>query len=152
MSALFSANHIHVYEKEFSASSEPLEIVSFMARELSALEGLQGESVVKAALERENDEPTAIGRELAIPHARVAGVPNACMYIMKTAQAVSWGDKEVRLVILTVVPDNCPNIYLEIMSSVVRWRMQAGIESNNEWEQWTVPMLYSSILLAFSEK
>lgn len=152
MSALFSAKHIHVYEKEFSAVCEPQEIVSFMAQELSALEGLQGESVVKAALERENDEPTAIGRELAIPHARVAGISHACMYIMKTAQAVSWGDKEVRLIILTVVPDNCPDIYLKIMSSVVRWRMQTGIESNNEWEQWAVPMLHSSILLSFSEK
>lgn len=149
MSSLFSANHIHICEEEIVSPCAPMDIVRFMAEKLATLEGLPVDELMQSVMEREADEPTAIGRELAIPHARLKGISHSSMMMAKSSHDVQWGDRPVRLIVLTVVPEECPDIYLQIMSSLIRWRMQW---KNESWEKFSIPFLYSSVVSALPTK
>lgn len=149
MPALFSAAHIHICEEEIASLCAPVDIVRFMAEKLAVPEGLSVDELVRAVLEREADESTAIGRGLAIPHARIKDISHSCMMIAKSSHDVQWGDRKVRLIVLTVVPEECPDIYLQIMSSLIRWRMQL---KNESWDEFSISFLYSSIVSALPTK
>ncbi len=97
-----------------------------MAREAAELwyPGL-GEELAAAALEREQAEPTCLGHGLAVPHARVTGLPGAAVYVAK-GDGLSWSAEAVDCVALLCVPAELPELHLQLLSRVVRWRMKGG--------------------------
>ncbi len=102
------------------------EVVSLMAREVAGIcfPGLVDE-VVAAALEREAAESTYLGRGLAVPHARVKDLSESVVYIASGLD-VAWGEDSADCVALLCSPADCPDVHLQLLSKLVRWRMKGG--------------------------
>ncbi len=101
-----------------------METVELMAGEFSQLAGVERtEAVVASALHREAEDSTCVGRQLAVPHARVADLTCAGIYIARTEHAVAWPAEPVRMVAFLAVPEEAPEMYLQMMAQLVRWWM-----------------------------
>lgn len=83
-----------------------------------------GEVLAESALVRESAESTYLGRGLAVPHARVEGLPVAVVYVAHGG--VPWPDEPAECVALLCVPAEQPELHLQLLSKVVRWRMKGG--------------------------
>lgn len=81
--------------------------------------------LASSAWAREQVEPTYLGRGLAVPHARVEGLPMAAVYVAKGA-AVPWPEENADCVALLCVPAESPELHLQLLSRIVRWRMKGG--------------------------
>ena len=78
-----------------------------------------------STLARECEEPTYLGRGLAVPHARVEGLPGAAVYVARTA-GISWPEEAADCIALLCVPADRPELHLQLLSHIVRWRMKGG--------------------------
>lgn len=96
-----------------------------MAHELADIQyPKQAHDLEISALERENVESTYVGRGLAIPHARVEGLQSAAVYIARREQGLAWAKEVADTVILLAVPEEQPDVYLHLLSKLMRWRMK----------------------------
>lgn len=102
------------------------EVIRTLAQEVAAehFPGM-GELLAETALEREAAEPTYLGRSLAVPHARVRGLSAAVVYVAP-AERVLWHEEPVECVALLCVPEERPELHLQLLSRIVRWRMKGG--------------------------
>ncbi|PAV28314.1 hypothetical protein CIL05_16895 [Virgibacillus profundi] len=85
--------------------NEALREVANIAYNAGRLES--GESYLNGMLERENTSTTGFGGGVAIPHAKVDGVLEPTISVIKLKQAVEWNamdDKPVQLLIALAVP------------------------------------------------
>lgn len=99
--------------------------IVLLCHELAALHfEQQAESLTASALEREALEPTYVGRGLAVPHARVAGLPAAAVYIAHCDTPIPWPEEQADTVILLAVPAEHPELYLQLLGKTMRWRMK----------------------------
>ena len=99
--------------------------ISLLCRELAAIHFTQqAEALTASALEREALEPTYVGRGLAVPHARVAGLPAAAVYVAHCTSPIPWPEEQADTVILLAVPAEQPELYLQLLSKIMRWRMK----------------------------
>lgn len=106
-----------------------MEAVELVAREFAERACvLRAEAVVTSALKREAEDPTCVGRELAVPHARVVGLPCAGIYLARTESEVRWPVGAVRMVAFLAVPEETPELYLQMMAQLVRWWMSECTE------------------------
>lgn len=104
------------------AVNDCMEAVERVAREFSERACvLRTEAVVSSALQREAEDPTCVGRALAVPHARVAGLPCAGIYLARTEPEVHWPVDAVRMVAFLAVPEETPEVYLQMLGQLVRW-------------------------------
>lgn len=84
-----------------------------------------GEAIAQSALAREAEEATYLGRGLAVPHARVADLPVAVVYVTRGA-GVLWPDDAAECVVLLCVPESQPELHLQLLGRIVRWRVCGG--------------------------
>lgn len=77
-----------------------------------------------SALERETQEPTYVGRGLAIPHARVAGLGRAYINIARSQGGILWPEEAATTIVLLAVPAEQPDLYLQLLRRIVQWRMK----------------------------
>lgn len=106
-----------------------MEAVERVAREFAERACvLRTDALVASALQREAEDPTCVGRALAVPHARVAGLSCAGIYIARMEHAVAWPVEAVRMVAFIAVPEEAPEMYLQMMAQLVRWWMQECAE------------------------
>lgn len=128
LAAVFIMNTVHVVER---AAALPAELtreacIRLLAQEVAELHFADmAELLAESALEREAEDSTYLGRGLAVPHARVAGLPAAAIYVACGA-GVPWPDEAADCVALLCVPAECPELHLQLLSRVVRWRMKGG--------------------------
>lgn len=96
------------------------EIIHQLAGELSLHDPDMGSDIVASALAREAEESTYIGRGLAVPHARLAGLdaPRVCL---AAADGVDWHGCSATLVALLVVPENRPEWQLRLLGGLARY-------------------------------
>ena len=77
-----------------------------------------GEAVIQAALAREEQSTTAVGNEVAIPHARVAGVTTPTVLFARIpGDGVDWNSPDnttVRFVFLIAVPEGANKKHMKI--------------------------------------
>ena len=112
-------------EVPLPASQGHTDTIAQLCRELAALHfEPQAEALIASAMEREELESTYVGRGLAIPHARVEGLPAAAVYVARCEKSIGWPDEEADTVILLAVPAEQPELYLQILSKIMRWRMK----------------------------
>lgn len=87
-----------------------------------------GEAVIQAALAREKQSTTAVGNEVAIPHARVAGVATPTVLFARIPDdGVDWNspdDKSVRFVFLIAVPEGANKKHMKILAQLARALMR----------------------------
>ncbi len=70
---------------------------------------------------REEQMSTAMGRAVAIPHARLDGLDKSYVFVFHTRQGLEWDSPDgnlVRLVILVITPKESPNAQLQILQSI----------------------------------
>lgn len=119
---------IHVIKREYALHTEHRgyhSVITQLCRELAELHFEQeAEAIAASAMEREALEPTYVGRGLAVPHARVAGLPAAAIYICPCEPAVCWPQEAADTVVLIAVPAEQPELYLQLLGKVMRWRMK----------------------------
>ncbi len=112
-------------EAALPATQDYRDIITLLCREISYLHfPQQAKALATSALEREDLEPTYVGRGLAVPHARVNGLPAAAVYIAHSASSIRWAEEEADTVILLAVPAERPELYLQLLSKIMRWRMK----------------------------
>ncbi len=123
-----NASKIYVIERGYTlhtATQGYHHVITQLCHELAELHFEQeAEAMVASALKREALEPTYVGRGLAVPHARVAGLPAAAIYITTCEPAVCWPQEAADTVVLIAVPAEQPELYLQLLSRVMRWRMK----------------------------
>lgn len=114
---------VMVRAEELPETMSSAELVSLLAHEVAAQLGVDGAVVAAAALLREESEPTYVGRGMAVPHARVSGLPLAAMYVARCRRGIPWGGGEARLVVFTAAAEEKPEQYLQLLSAAMRWRL-----------------------------
>lgn len=95
-----------------------LETISQLA---SHSTGLTGDTILHGILQREEQISTAMGRGLAIPHARLSGLDDAHVFVMTAPEGVAWDSpdgKPVRLIIALLVPEGHPEVQIQLLSSL----------------------------------
>ena len=74
------------------------------------------------AWKREQSQSTCLGMDLSVPHARVRGITHAGLYAAFNRDGLPWGDQEVRVITLLIVPWENPEVHLRLLSGITRWR------------------------------
>ncbi len=76
----------------------------------------------QAVLERENDLPTVVGPGMAMPHARLDGLPELAVAVATSTQGIVYDprrpDDRIKLVVLTLAPKASPGAYLQALGCV----------------------------------
>ena len=127
---------VWVREEELPTGESHVDLVRLMAGELAELTGWRKRTLVNTALDREAQDSTYLGYGLAIPHARVFEIPQPAVYLARSTAGVDWQGSPARLVFLIVVPEECPEWHLQLLSRIVRWRQKSGL---SEEEMVTMP-------------
>ena len=127
---------VWVRDEELPAGADHAEMVRLLAGELAGLTGWRKRTLVNTALDREAQDSTYLGYGLAIPHARVFDIPQPAVYLARSTPGVDWQGSLARLVFLVVVPEECPEWHLQILSRLVRWRQKSGL---SEAEMLSMP-------------
>lgn len=131
---------VWVREEELPAAQSHVDMVRLMAGELAGLTGWRSRTLINTALDREAQDSTYLGYGLAIPHARVFGITQPAVYLARSSAGVDWQGSPARLVFLVVVPEECPEWHLQLLSRIVRWRQQSGL-SEDEMVSMPAPEL-----------
>jgi Kef-type K+ transport system membrane component KefB/mannitol/fructose-specific phosphotransferase system IIA component (Ntr-type) len=86
-------------------------------------------TVLKEILKREEQMSTAMGKGLAFPHARLSGIHNPLIYVVRNKFGLEWDSpdgKAVRLAFFVITPESNPSAQLYIL------QMLAETLSNKE--------------------
>lgn len=76
--------------------------------------------LIAAALAREAEENTYIGRGLAVPHARMEGIEHARACLAACPEGLNWGGQPATLVALLIVPADHPELHLRLLSVLAK--------------------------------
>ena len=88
---------LHVVTEDFSPRLRE-DALRALAGQMAAIIGAdQEEAILRSAQEREELEPTYIGRGVAVPHARVAGLPGASILVAKSSRGIAWPEETALL-------------------------------------------------------
>ena len=105
------------------SSMERDDALRLLADEAAAgLGDIAPELIYKDASERERVETTYIGMGLAVPHARVEGLQRAAVYVAFSQAGIPWPHEEAHFIALLVVPWESPEMHLQLLARLVRWR------------------------------
>jgi nitrogen PTS system EIIA component len=90
------------------------------------------EAVVQAVLAREKIATTAVGSELAIPHARLPGTRELVFAFGRTARPIPWGESPavpVQLIFLLVISPDRTADYLALLSGFAKLTGDADLRA-----------------------
>ncbi len=133
---------IHVQAAELRVSGWQ-DAIAQLSTTLAQAAGLPDATpLIESAMQREGCEPTYLGKGMALPHARVAGLRAAGVCIAHSPAGIPWHDERAQLLIFLAVPEEKPELYLQLMSRLVRWRLRLADEQlaqpllpAAEWEE-----------------
>lgn len=98
-----------------------------VVKEMAKLIDAQGrlydyDGYIKQVFEREEDFPTSIGFEVAIPHGKTNSVKNASLAFARLKNEIQWSDEEkVKYVFLIAVPETeAGDTHLKILAELSR--------------------------------
>lgn len=91
------------------------------------LGGVTSGRVLQAILQRERQCPTVVSDELAVPHARLAGLPGFFVGLARAEDGVEFGpSRRVRMVCLLLGPEGNQKQYLDVLAAVLRLFQDKG--------------------------
>lgn len=95
-------------------------VIHRLAAEMAQEDAALAAAVVASALAREVEESTYVGRGLAVPHARLAGLtqPRICL---AASPGLDWCGGQVSLIALLAVPAEQPEWHLRLLSTLARY-------------------------------
>lgn len=80
--------------------------------------------VFQALMDREKQGSTAIGNDVAVPHARIEGLSGAVLFVGVSKQGIDFSspdNKPVHIVILLLTPVTDVGMNLRILASIARF-------------------------------
>ena len=91
---------------------------------------MDSDEVLKVISKREALGSTAIGGGIAIPHAKVPGLDNLLMLMIRSLDGVPFDSKDnrpVHILVLLLAPDNMITVYLKTLANITRLLKTPGI-------------------------
>jgi CBS domain-containing protein len=88
-----------------------------------ALEHGEVDDVVKQVIAREDEMPSVVSPGIALPHARILGLPRLVVAVATSRKGIRFSDEAnglVKLIILVLTPHDSPAAYLQAVSSLAR--------------------------------
>lgn len=82
--------------------------------------------ILEAISRREAERSTAIGNQMALPHARVAEAETLGLVIATLARPVDFDGEPVSLVMMVLAPASSPTLSLQVMASLSRCFLDDG--------------------------
>ncbi len=86
--------------------------------------------IYNTVLAREAERSTAMGRGVAIPHARLAGVDGISLALGRSAEGIAWGapdGRSVNFIFMIVGPAKASQEYLRLLADISRLMMRAAV-------------------------
>ena len=99
------------------------QLLADIARHAADAAGLDPKAVLSALNAREELGSTGVGHGVALPHARIAGLPQLLGLFARLARPIDFAavdDQPVDLVFLILIPTTAGNEYLAALSAVSR--------------------------------
>lgn len=93
-------------------------------------EGFDTEKAVRSVIERERLAPTVLARGLALPHARLPGLPKPVLAMATSHVGIDFeapGEEPVHVVVLILTPKDDPGAYLRLMASLSKTLNEAHL-------------------------
>lgn len=90
---------------------------------------LSHQGILDALIAREAQRSTAVGQEIAFPHARLEHLRQALLAIGIVKQPVLFEDSPVRIVCLILVPANEPTVSLKLMAQLSRMLLEPAVHA-----------------------
>ncbi|MBA3709090.1 MAG: cation:proton antiporter [Planctomycetes bacterium] len=95
--------------------------IAELAQVLSATTGLPAASITEAVIAREAMMSTCIGDSLAIPHARMPGLPGPAVAVGMSAEGVRFDDDATAtIVVMVLTPEEDDGVQLELLADFAR--------------------------------
>lgn len=105
------------------AAKTKKQLLQDLAERAAALTGLKGRDILEAVLERERVGSTAMGRGIAIPHGRIAGLQRIVTVFARLDQPVDFeasDEESVDLVFLLLAPEHAGADHLKALARISR--------------------------------
>ena len=116
--------------KVLSGTTSKKRLLQELAEMASQAHGMCHKRCIEALLEREALGPTGVGRGVALPHARLAGLDRVVGLFLKLEKPVDYDavDRQpVDLVFALLAPENSGVEHLKALAAVSRTMRDAGI-------------------------
>ena len=107
-----------IMDCDSKSQKNTLEVLSNKMAELTST---NKDEIFQKLYEREKLGTTAFGNGIAIPHARVEGIQNAKIIILKLTEAIDFNSidgNKVDIVISLFVPNDNNEMHIELLSSI----------------------------------
>jgi PTS system nitrogen regulatory IIA component len=98
-------------------------VLQDLAEKAAALTGLDGRDILEALLQRERVGSTAVGRGIAIPHGRLAGLQRIVSVFARLEQPVDFeapDEEPVDLIFVLLAPEQAGADHLKALARVSR--------------------------------
>ena len=113
------------------------EMVSLLKKN-PALAGIDKSMILKALNEREKTATTGVGKEVGIPHGKIAGLPRICGAIGVAKRGIEYGSVDglpVKFVVAMVAPPDESQDYLRTLAKIARllsdpWFIETLVTAN----------------------
>lgn len=111
--------------------TDKLHIMDELIDRAAELTKLNRDNIYRLTWKREKMMTTAVGKGLALPHIRVNDIPAPVILIGVSkndiADYIAQDGKPVRVVVFLAAPDENPDAYLQLLSSVSRKMREDGV-------------------------
>ena len=107
-----------IMECDSKSQKNTLEVISNKMAELTST---NKDEIFQKLYEREKLGTTAFGNGIAIPHARVEGIQNAKIIILKLTEAINFNSidgNKVDIIMSLFVPNDNNKMHVELLSSI----------------------------------
>ena len=107
-----------IMDCDSKSQKNTLEVISNKMAELTST---NKDEIFQKLYEREKLGTTAFGNGIAIPHARIEGIQNAKIIILKLTEAIDFNSidgNKVDIVISLFVPNDNNEMHVELLSSI----------------------------------
>ena len=105
------------------AAKAKKQVLQDLADKAAALTGLDGRDILEALLQRERVGSTAVGRGIAIPHGRLAGLERILSVFARLEQPVDFeapDEEPVDLIFVLLAPEHAGADHLKALARVSR--------------------------------
>ena len=105
------------------AAKTKKQVLQDLADKAAALTGIDGRDILEALLQRERVGSTAVGRGIAIPHGRLAGLERILSLFARLEQPVEFeapDEEPVDLIFVLLAPEHAGADHLKALARVSR--------------------------------